>query len=105
MMAEQEVVHSVDLRLKQDANTSEQDARFAAERRAFWAMRAQLLKAYEGKYVAVLNGEVVDCDEDKQVLAKRLYRQFGYQPIYVQLVTTTSLPVYRLSSPRRTLRS
>jgi hypothetical protein len=104
-MAEQEVIHSVDLSLKREADTSSQDTRFANERRIFWAMHAQLLKAYEGKYVAILNGQVVDCDEDKHALAKRLYRQFGYQPIYVQLVTTASLPIYRLSSPRRTLRS
>jgi hypothetical protein len=104
-MAQPEVIYSVDLRLEQEADTSVQDTRFAAERRAFWAMHPQLLKAYEGKYVAILNGKVVDCDEDKHALAKRLYRRFGYQPIYVQLVTTASWPVYRLSSPRRTLRS
>jgi Family of unknown function (DUF5678) len=104
-MAEREVIHNVDLDLKQESSTSEQDTRFAAERQAFWAMHAQLLKAYEGKYVAILNGKVVDCDDDKHALAKRLYRKFGYQPIYVQLVTTASLPIYHLSSPRRTIRS
>jgi hypothetical protein len=104
-MAEQEVIHSVDLRLKQEADTSAQEARFDAERRAFWAMHAQLLKGYEGKYVAILNGKIVDCDEDKHALATRLYDKFGYQPIYVQLVTTASPPIYRLSSPRRTVPS
>jgi hypothetical protein len=77
-MAGQKGIHSVDLRLEQEADTSEQDTRFAAERRAFWAMHPQLLKAYEGKYVAMLNGKVVDCDEDQHAFAKRVYRRFGY---------------------------
>jgi hypothetical protein len=42
-MAEAEVIHSVDLRLKQDADASEQDTPFAAERLAVWAMHAQPL--------------------------------------------------------------
>jgi hypothetical protein len=86
-----------------DDPLGQQNIRFAAERRAFWAMHAELLKAYEGKYGAILDGKVVDYDENKCALAKRLYGRFGYQSVYVQLVRTASLPVYRLSSPRRTL--
>ena len=102
-MAEQEVIHNVDLHLEQETDTSPQHSRFAAERRAFWAMHAQLLKAYEGKYVAILNAKVVDSDEEKSALAQHLYRRFGYQPIYVQLVTAAPLPRFRMRSPRRTL--
>jgi len=62
------------------------------------------LEKYEGKYVAILNGKVVGSDADKRALAQRLYREVGYQPIYVQLVTAASLPIYRMSSPRRIVR-
>jgi hypothetical protein len=102
-MAEQEVVHNVDLHPEQEADTSTQHSRFAAERQAFWAMHAQLLKAYEGKYVTILNAKVRDSDEDKSALAQRLYHRFGYQPIYVQFVTAASLPRFCMRSPRRTL--
>jgi Family of unknown function (DUF5678) len=104
-MAEQEVIHSVDICLQRPAHSRAEDSRFAGERRAFWAIHAELLRAYEGKYVAILNGKVVDCDEDKRALAKRLYRQYGYQPMYVQFVTAASLPIYHLSSPRPTIHS
>ena len=104
-MAEPEVIHNVDLHPEQEADTSTPHSRFAAERRAFGAVHEQLLNAYEGKYVAMLNATVVDSDEDKSALAQRVYRRFGYQPIYVQLVTAASLPIYRMSSPRLTLRS
>ena len=103
-MAEQEAIYSVDLHLSHEADKSAQDDRFAAERQAFWSMHSQLLERYEGKYVAILNGKVVDSDADKRALAQRLYRQFGYQPIYVQPVTAASLPIYRMSSSRRIVR-
>jgi hypothetical protein len=103
-MAEREPIYSVDLHLNHEVDKSVQDARFAAERQAFWSMHSQLLERYEGKYVAILNGKVVDSDADKRALAQRLYRQLGYQPIYVQLVTAISLPIYRMSSPRRIAR-
>jgi len=63
-------------------------------------MHSQLLPRYEGKYVAVLNGQVVDSDTDERALVQRVYQKFGYQPLYVQLVTLGSLPVYRLMSPQ-----
>jgi hypothetical protein len=74
---------------------------FEAERRSFRAMREQLLDRHEGEYVAVYQGRVVDHDKDKLQLGLRAYRQFGYKPIYVQLVSRQELPVKRLASPRR----
>jgi|SRR5262249_49842986 len=100
-MADQETSYTVDLHLSHEADKSAQDDRFAAESQAFWSMHSQLLERYQGKYVAILNGKVVDSDADKRTLAQRLYRQFGYQPIYVQLVTAISLLIYRMGSPRR----
>jgi hypothetical protein len=88
--------------LKQESRGahSEAEAKFASERQAFWAMHAQLVSMYEGKYVAVLNGQVVDSDIGERTLVQRVYKTFGYQPIYVQLVALGSLPVYRLVSPQ-----
>ena len=99
-MAEQGEIHTVVLEPKSGGAQSDADAKFACERQAFWAMHAQLLSIYEGKYVAVLNGQVVDNDVDEGALVQRVYQKFGYQPVYVQWVTSGSLPVYRLMSPQ-----
>lgn len=73
---------------------------FEAERKSFRAMIEQLLDRHEGEYVAVYHGRVVDHDKDKLQLGLRVYRQFGYKPIYVQLVSRQGLPAKRLASPR-----
>ena len=38
---------------------------------------------YRGKFVAVLNGSVVDYDDNKVELAKKVYNKHGYVPIYI----------------------
>jgi hypothetical protein len=99
-MTEQGQIHTVVLEQQSRDTQSEADAKFARERQAFWAMHAQLVAMYEGKYVAVLDGQVVDSDIDERALVQRVYQRFGYQPMYAQLVTSGSLPVYRLMSPQ-----
>jgi hypothetical protein len=99
-MTEQGEIHTVVLEQKSHGTHNDAEAQFAGERQAFWAMHAQLLPMYEGKYVAVLNGQVVDSDVDERALVQRVYQKFGYQPMYVQLVTSGALPVYRLMSPQ-----
>jgi hypothetical protein len=99
-MTEQGEIHTVVLEQKSRGTHNDAEAQFAYERQAFWAMHAQLLSMYEGKYVAVLNGQVVDSDVDERALVQRVYQKFGYQPMYVQWVTSDALPVYRLMSPQ-----
>ena len=81
-------------------DASESSDLFEAEKRAFETMRGQLLSQYEGLYVAIHNGQVVGYDADKLRLGLRVYQQFGYQPIYVQLVTRENLPIKRVASPK-----
>ena len=99
-MTEAGEIHTVVLEQKSRDAQSDAEAKFACERQAFWAMHARLLSMYEGKYVAVLKGQVVDSDVDERALVQRVYQKFGYQPMYVQLVTLGALPVYRLMSPQ-----
>lgn len=40
-----------------------------------------------GKYVAVINGEVIDKDDDKHVLLKRVYEKKGYIPILIEKIS------------------
>ena len=97
-MAQQDTLLEVELERDE---VPEQTARFEAERKAFWALRGQLLDKYEGQYVAIHQGCVVDHDTDKLKLGLRVYQRFGYQPIYVQLVSRQGLPVKWLAAPRR----
>jgi|SRR5215813_2015788 len=96
-MTPQETIFEVELHLN---HASESDDLFEAEKSAFEAMREKLLVQYEGQYVAIYKGQVVDHDSDKLRLGLRVYSQFGYQPIYVQLVTSEGLPVKRIVSPQ-----
>lgn len=57
------------------------------EGKAFWeANRQKLLDKYEGKYIAILNREVVDTDDDFSILAERVYSRYGYKDIYMPKV-------------------
>jgi hypothetical protein len=56
-------------------------------RRAFWRMHSQLLaQGYEGKWVAVYQGKVVDSDVDRKALIKRVFAKYGFVPAYFQIV-------------------
>lgn len=74
-------------------------AQFAREKQAFWAMHEAMLQQYEGQYVAVYEGKVVDSDQDKVALALRIYRTYGYVPIFVHLVSRHASPVRSIYSP------
>ncbi len=67
-------------------------------RAAFLKKRAQLLKRYAGKFVALYRGSVVDHGCDDEELAGRMYERFGDAPFYVGKVQA-GLPVYELPSP------
>jgi predicted RNase H-like HicB family nuclease len=52
----------------------------------FESHKEELLKAYEGKYVAIIDGKVVDSDEDGVALPLRVYKKYGYKAIYMPKV-------------------
>jgi cell division protein FtsZ len=57
------------------------------EAKAFFeARRRKLLDKYEGKYIAILNKEVIDADDDFSLLAERVYSRYGYKDIYLPKV-------------------
>jgi hypothetical protein len=97
-MTSEETLPAVELEIEGDFETNDS---FEVEKRAFWTMWGQMLDRFEGQYVAVHQGRIVDYDSDKIRLGLRVYRQFGYTPIYFQLVTRQLLPVAHLLSPRR----
>ena len=65
--------------------------RIEEEREAFSKIKDELVRdpKYNGKYVAVLRGAIVGCDEDKGKLAQSVYEKHGYIPIYIDRVAPT----------------
>jgi len=70
------------------------------ERRAFHRLRPSLLRSHLGKYVAIHHCKVVDSGADQIALAMRVYKRFGYVPIYVGQVLAEPPPPVRIPSPR-----
>jgi hypothetical protein len=74
------------------------------EYQAFLRLLPQLLATYQGRYVAVHEGQVVDNDSDDIALIQRVHAHIGYVPIYVGLVTeplpVVRIPHYREYRPR-----
>ena len=92
----EETLHSVVL----DLPERQHDAKFEAERQAFWNQYPELLQQYSGRYVAIHQGRVIDSDEDERKLIRRVYETVGYIPVYIQRVSPEGIPRYRMSSPR-----
>lgn len=58
---------------------------FERERQAFLRIKDSLLDnpEFRGKFVAIYEGNIVDQDEDNRELARRVYSEYGYVPIYI----------------------
>lgn len=72
---------------------------FQLNRMYFEKNRSELLRKYINKFVAIWDEGVVDFDKDKIELAKRVYTEFGYLPIYIQKVEKERQKV-RIPSPK-----
>ena len=76
---------------------SSEDA-LEAEEQAFRQKRAQLLKRYEGQFVALKKRRVVGYGTDDEELALRMFEKFGDAPFYIAKVSKEPI-VYELPSP------
>lgn len=65
----------------------------------FEANKKDLLKKYQNKYIAILNNRVMGSDKDFSKLAGRVYKKFGYQTIYMPLVSEQK-KIVKIPSPR-----
>jgi hypothetical protein len=61
---------------------------FEEEKSAFEKIRDSLAKdeSYRGKYVAIMQGKVIDSDPDKVKLVERIYKKQGYVPLFIGFV-------------------
>ena len=75
--------------------------RIVAETEAWCRLPTVERKHYEGMYVAVFQGQVVDSDLDRLQLYFRVRKRFGRQTILITQGGDYPIPVYRVRSPRR----
>lgn len=60
--------------------------KISEEAAAYRDHHAELRQHFLGKYIAMHNGEVVDCDANVDVLWQRVRQRFGRTPIMIVLV-------------------
>lgn len=71
---------------------------FEHEKECFEQMKEDLLKTYEGEYVAIYRGEVVDHGKNQIEVLNRVYKKYGYVEVYCHLVTKKPV-VYKIVTP------
>jgi hypothetical protein len=57
------------------------------ELKAFEQQRADLLRRYEGEYVAIHEGQVIDHDPDLRQLHLRVFEHLGHTPVLLKQIT------------------
>src|SRR5262245_37540875 len=61
----------------------DRDRAFLAQKKAFGAISEERLRQYQGRYVASLNGEIVDSDTDLVALTRRFFEVNGEVAVYI----------------------
>lgn len=61
---------------------------FAAEEKAYWQQRDDLLQQFAGQWVAIVGGRVVASAEQMNKAAAEAFRKTGSTVMYVNLVGT-----------------
>jgi hypothetical protein len=76
------------------------ESRWERERRAFVQLFPSLQETHQGRYVAVHDGNVIACGNERIAVAIDAYRLAGYVPLYVGFVGEAPKRRVRLPSPR-----
>ncbi|MCB8924068.1 MAG: hypothetical protein H6652_00415 [Ardenticatenaceae bacterium] len=84
---------------KSSPNNSEEDA-VEREMRAFIQMHPMLKKKYLGQHVAMLNGQLIDVDEDYGALYERIDAKYPDQFVWMAKVEDEPMPTLVFRSPR-----
>jgi hypothetical protein len=61
---------------------------------------ADLISKYEGKFVAIVDNNVIDSDNNIDSLMVRVYTNFGYRPILMRRVSRDIARSSRLPAPK-----
>ena len=69
------------------------------EMKSYELKKEEYIKKFEGKYIALLGGDVLDSDTQLSTLATRVYDKVGYRAIYMPLVTSKKI-THKIASPK-----
>ena len=95
-LAEEPAIHDQDGRVEQD----ERIAQIEREQQAYETQHKRLLAKYDGQYIAMRKGKVVDYDKDSSALWQRVHQRFGRQPILITPVLHETRQTIVVRSPR-----
>ncbi|MFQ5868234.1 MAG: hypothetical protein ACE5IT_09635 [bacterium] len=73
---------------------------FKREKEAYLAMKEELLKKYPGQFAAFYQGQLLAVDNDKSGLIKRVRKEHGNIPAFIQKIVEKEVTV-RLPRNRR----
>lgn len=71
------------------------EKRIRAEARAWYTMPSVTRNRYQGLFVAVYNGEIVDSDPNQRTLYLRARERFGREPVLLVEGGDQPMPVYQ----------
>jgi hypothetical protein len=71
------------------------EKRIRAEAKAWYALPAETRKQYQGLFVAVYNGEIVDSDPNQRTLYLRAKARFGREPVLLVEGGDQPMPLYQ----------
>jgi hypothetical protein len=94
-MHDVDILNAPDLAPKQGTHSAWEE-----ERRAFHRLLPTLLGSHRGQYVAIYKASIIAAGPDQVDVAARAYREAGYVPIYVGLITDEAPAPVRIPSPR-----
>jgi hypothetical protein len=74
--------------------------RIREESERYQALHAELYPQYEGRVIAMLNGEVVDVGDELAEVYHRIRARYGEEPILITKVGPEPIETYIMRSPR-----
>jgi predicted transcriptional regulator len=81
-------------------STGSEEAAVQREMQAYLALHTGLKATYLGQYVAVLDGQLIDHDQDMATLYGRINERFPDRFVWLTLVEDEALPTLNFRSPR-----
>ncbi len=70
------------------------------EQRVYERRHRELLPQYRGRYIAMLNGQVIDHDADRLALRRRVRKQHDQTPVFFTLVEDDPVQTIWARSPQ-----
>lgn len=80
-----------------EVEVDDADAMFRQEKIAFTSLLPTLSAPYNGRFVAIHGGQVVDADTSRIALTKRFFKRFGDTHVYIGYVGRPEPVSYQVS--------